>query len=59
MDSAALVELEERGVPEALLGAGSAGREGRASVLLLFFHIETLFRAAESNKDVFWCGFCL
>jgi hypothetical protein len=33
----ALVVLEERGVPEALSGGGSAGREGRACVMLVFF----------------------
>jgi hypothetical protein len=34
-DLAALVVLEERRVPEALLDAGSAGREGRAYVMLV------------------------
>jgi hypothetical protein len=37
-DLVVLVMLEERGVPdEALLDAVSAGREGRAYVMLVFF----------------------
>jgi hypothetical protein len=36
-DLAALVVLEERRMPEALSDAGSAGRKGRAYVMLVYF----------------------
>jgi len=38
--AARVVVLEERWVPEAPSEAGSAGREGRAYVVLVFFYIE-------------------
>jgi hypothetical protein len=53
------VVLEERGVLEALLDAVSAGRKGRAYVMLacLFFYVGILFRAAEAKKNVCLCVF--
>jgi hypothetical protein len=41
--AALVVVLEERGVPEAPTDAGSAGREGRAYVVLVFFYIKEYY----------------
>jgi len=55
------VVLEEQGVPEAPLDGSSAGREGRAYVMLVFFkkNIGMLFRAAEEKDNAFSSGFFL
>jgi hypothetical protein len=58
-DLAALVVLEEREVPEGLKDAGSARREGRAYVVLVFFLIYEyhLSRRSKRGRMLVWIMF--